>query len=84
MYKFAAIGALIAALAVPASAAGQRVRSGHSQAQAPCREIVVFRPGRNYAMCNGRFWIRDPQTGNVVATSFWRLQQPADQNLDRP
>ena len=84
MYKFAAIGALIAALAVPAGAAGQRLSAGQSRALVNCREIVVFRPGRSYAMCNGRFWIRDPQTGKVVATSFWRLQQPSDQNLDRP
>ncbi len=84
MYKFAVIGALIAALAVPASAAGQRVRAGHHRDSASCRQIAVFMPGRNYAMCSGRFWIRDPQTGSVVATSFWRLQQPSNSNPDRP
>jgi hypothetical protein len=86
MYKFAAIGALIAALAVPASAAaGQRVRAGYALDRAPCPQTTVFRPGRNYAMCGGRFWIRDSQTGKVVPVPFWRLQQPnlADQP-DRP
>ena len=35
-------------------------------------------------MCDGKFWIRDPETGKVVAVSFWRLQHLNDPNPDRP
>jgi hypothetical protein len=84
MYKFAAIGALIVALAVPTSAFGQRVRPSQAVDRASCLQPLVFRTGRNYAMCGGRFWIRDPQTGQVVAVPFWKLQQPQPGNPDRP
>jgi hypothetical protein len=74
MYKFAAIGALIAALAVPAGAAGKQVRGNHARDRASCTQPGDFRPLRNYAICAGRFWIRDPETGKVMAISFGRLQ----------
>jgi hypothetical protein len=74
MKKLATIGALIAALAIPASAAGQRAHLVRARAQTLCPQTVVFPPGRDYAVCGGRFWIRDPQTGRVMSVSFWRLQ----------
>jgi hypothetical protein len=43
--KFVTIGALIAALAVTASAAGQGVRARHARAQTSCPQAVVFPPG---------------------------------------
>ena len=84
MYKFAVIGALIVAFAVPTSAIGQRVRAGQALDRASCLQPLVFRQGRSYAMCGGRFWIRDPQTGRVVAVPFWRLQQPQPFNPNLP
>jgi hypothetical protein len=85
MYKLAALGVLIAALAAPASAVGQRAHQ--LRVQPPCPQNAVFQPGRNYAMCDGRFWIREPQSGKVVRVPFWRLQRPSDPNRpddDRP
>jgi hypothetical protein len=76
MYKLAAIGVLIGAFAFPASAVGQRAHQ--LRAQGSCQQIVVFQPGRSYAICDGRFWIREPQSGKVVRVPFWRLQQPSD------
>ena len=82
MYKFAAIGALIAALAVPAGAAGQRVRGNHARDRASCLVPAAFRPARNYTVCAGRFWIRDPETRKIMAISFGRLQHMGEP--DRP
>jgi hypothetical protein len=82
MYRVVAIGALIAALAAPAGAAGQRAHK--PRVQSSCPQRLIFRPGRSYTMCDGKFWIRDPETGNVVAVSFWRLQHLNDPNADRP
>ena len=82
MYKLAAIGALIAALAVPAGAAGQRVRGNHGRDFAACKQSGAFRPARNFTICAGRFWIRDPETGKVMAISFGRLQHLGEP--DRP
>lgn len=85
MYKLAALGVLIAALAAPANAVGQRAHQ--LRVQPPCPQNAVFRPGRNFAMCDGRFWIREPQSGKVVPVPFWRLQRPSDPNHpddDRP
>jgi hypothetical protein len=84
MYKFAVIGALIVAFAVPTSAFGQRVRPSQALDRASCLQALVFQHGRNYAMCGGRFWIRDPQTGKLVAVPFWRLQQPQPFNPNLP
>jgi hypothetical protein len=41
-------------------------------------------PGRGYGACGGRFWVRDPKTGQVKAIPFWRLQRINDPNEDRP
>lgn len=76
MYKLAAFGALIAALAFPASAVGKR--APQPRVQSSCAQIAVFQPGRNYAICDGRFWIREPQSGDIVRVPFWKLQQPSD------
>ena len=84
MYKLVALGVLIVALAVPTSAFGQGVRPSQALARASCLQPLVFHHGRNYAMCAGRFWIRDPQTGKVVAVPFWRLQQPQPFNPNLP
>lgn len=84
MHKLAAIGALIAALAAPAGAAGHEVRARHSGAQIACPQTVRILPARGYVMCGGRFWVRDPQTGQFKAISFWRLQRLSDPSEDRP
>jgi hypothetical protein len=84
MYKLAAIGALIATLAAPASVTGQRARAHQVRVQSTCAETAEFLPGRNYAICDRRIWIRDPETGEVVPVSFWRLQHLSDPNPDRP
>jgi hypothetical protein len=78
MYKLVALVAVVAALAVPANAIGKR--SPQPRVQVNCSEKAVFLPGRSYAICDGRFWMRQPQTRQVVAVPFWRLQQPNDPN----
>jgi hypothetical protein len=83
-YKLVTIGALVAALAAPATAAGQGVRARHARAQISCPQAVVFPPGRNYGMCGHKFWVREPQTGQVKAIPFWRLQRLNDPSEDRP
>jgi hypothetical protein len=84
MYKLFTIGALVAALAAPASAAGQGARARAAGAQVNCPQTVVIRSGRNYGICGHRFWIRDAQTGKVRAVPFWRLQHQNDPTDDRP
>ena len=84
MYKIATIGVLVVALAGPASAAGKRAPVRPSD-QALCAKSVIISPARGYALCGGRIWVRDPETGKVVAISFWRLQHMHDHpSLDRP
>ncbi len=84
MHKLFIIGALVAALAIPASAVGQGVSERQAKAQIACPQTVVMVPGRNYGICGHRFWIRDPKTGQVKAVPFWRLQHQNDQTGDRP
>jgi hypothetical protein len=84
MYKLVTIGALVAALAAPASAAGQGNRLRHARPQIACPQSVVILPGRGYGMCGHRFWVRDPRTGQVKAIPFWRLQRLSDPSEDRP
>jgi hypothetical protein len=84
MYRLVTIGALIAALAAPASAAGHGARAREARAQIACPQNVVIPPGRGYGMCGHRFWVRDPQTGRVKAIPFWRLQRLNDPSEDRP
>ena len=84
MYKLFTIGALVAALAAPASAAGGGLRARHAREQIACPQTVVMPPGRKYGMCGYRFWVRDPQTGRVKSIPFWRLQRLSDPNEDRP
>jgi hypothetical protein len=78
MYKLVALGTLIAALAAPANAVGQR--SHQPRVQVSCSQRAVFLPGRDYAICDGKFWMHEPQTRQVVRVPFWRLQQPNDPN----
>jgi M6 family metalloprotease-like protein len=73
--KLGIIAAVIAAIAFPASAVGQRVRAHQLRVHFVCQD-AVFRPGRNYAICDGRFWMRESQTRKLVPVPFWRLQQP--------
>lgn len=84
MHKLATIGALIAALAAPASAAGQRVPVRQARAQIACPQAVVILPGRGYGMCGHRIWVRDPQSGEVKAIPFWRLQRLNDHREEQP
>ena len=77
MYKLAALGILILALAAPANAIGKR--APQPRAQLSCSQRAVFRPGRNYAICDGKFWVRLAET-QVVSVPFWRLQQGNDPN----
>jgi hypothetical protein len=84
-YKLGTIAALLAALAAPSSAAAQRARTEHeARGQAFCPQALVFLPGRKYATCGGRFWVRDPETGKVQAIPFGRLQHLQDSSGDRP
>jgi hypothetical protein len=83
-YKLGIIAALIAALAAPASAAGKGVAARHVRAQIACPQSVVILPGRGYGMCGGRFYVRNPQTGQLKATPFWRLQRANDHREDQP
>jgi hypothetical protein len=53
MYKLFSIGALVAALAVPAVTAGQGVRACHARVQVACPQIF---PGRPYGLCGGKIW----------------------------
>src|SRR5262249_51489058 len=78
MSKLFIIGALVAALAGPASAAGHRSPARHPRGKVLCPQSVIFLPGRAFATCGGRFWIRDPQTGQIVSVPFWRLQHLND------
>jgi hypothetical protein len=81
MHKLATIGALVAALAVPASATG---KAPVRPSRVACPQSVVIPPPRGYGMCGGRFWIRISETGKVKAIPFWRLQRLNDPNEDRP
>jgi hypothetical protein len=78
MYKLVALGVLVAALSAPANAVGQR--SHQPRVQVSCKQMTAFLPGRNYAICDGKFWMRDSQTRQVVSVPFWKLQQPNDPN----
>jgi hypothetical protein len=80
-YKLGIIAALIAALAAPTSAAGKGVAPRHARAQVACPQIY---PGRPYGLCGGKIWVRDPQTGQVKAIPFWRLQRLNDHREDQP
>jgi hypothetical protein len=84
MHKFAIIGLLVVALAGPASASGKRAPVRPSGAQALCANPVPISPTRGYSLCGGRIWVRDPQTGGIVAVSFWRLQNMNKGPDDRP
>ena len=84
MYKLATIGAMVAALAIPATAAAHGNSGRHARAQIACPQSVVILPGRGYAMCGGRFFVRNPQTGLVKAIPFWRLQRLNDPREDQP
>ncbi len=83
MYKLATIGALVVALAGPASAAGHRTPFRHTGVRAFCPQAVIISPARGYTVCGGRFWVRDPETGKVKAIPFWRLQH-MNEGPDRP
>ena len=82
--KLVTIGALVAALAAPAGAASDGTRLQHARAQIACPQTVVIPPERGYGMCGHKFWVRDPQTGRVMAIPFWRLQRLSDPSEDRP
>jgi len=84
MYKLATIGAMVAALAIPAAAGAHGTAGRHARAQIACPQSVIIKPGRGYAMCGGKFFVRNPQTGQVKAIPFWRLQRLNDPNGDHP
>jgi hypothetical protein len=82
MYRLATIGALVAALVIPASAAGKAIRP--HQARAACPQAVVILPGRGYGVCGGHLWFRDPQTGGMTTgPAFWR-HLPQNRPDDHP
>ena len=73
MYKLAAIGAMVAALVIPASAASHTVRLRQARAEIACPHSVVILPGRGYGVCGGQLWFRDPFTGGMTTgPAFWR------------
>ena len=73
MYKLITIGALVVALAGPASAAGKRAPVRPS-AQTLCATTISISPARGYGFCGGRYWVRDPETGKVTPVPFWRFR----------
>lgn len=84
MKKLATIGTLVAALAVPASAAGHTIRPPRVHAQVACPQTVVIMPGRGYGFCGGQLWFRDPRTGGLTTgPAFWR-HEPLDRPDDHP
>jgi hypothetical protein len=83
MYRLATIGFLVAALAGPAIAAGHRAPLRLRGAQALCPQTVIISPARGYALCGGRIWVRDAETGKVKAIPCWRLQH-MNAGPDRP
>lgn len=83
MYRFAIIGVLVAALAVPATAAANLLRAHRAPAQASCLQALIVPPGRNYTICGSRYLVRDPDTGKVEAVPFGRLQHLGE-SPDRP
>ncbi len=84
MYKLATIGALAAALLIPASAAGKTIRPHHARAQVACPQAVVILPGRGYGVCGGQFWFRDSQTGTMTTgPAFW-THLPQNRPDDHP
>lgn len=84
MYKLFTIGALMAALAAPASAVAEGMRARPARALIACPQTVEIMPGRGYGMCGHRFWVRDPESGKVRAIQFWRLQRLNDHREDQP
>jgi len=80
MFKLAAIGAMVAAFAIPSSAAGHGARLHQARAKLDCPTTVVILPGRGYGVCGGTLWFRDPRTGAMTTgPAFWRHLR-----LDRP
>ena len=80
MNKLAAIGALVVALAVPASALGKSIPRLHNVRAIDCAKTVVIMPARGYGFCGGHLWVRDPQSGQLTTgPAFW-----AHLNLNRP
>ena len=82
MKKLAIIGALVAALAVPAGAAGHGIRPPRLHAQVACPQNVVMLPGRDYGFCGGQLWFRYSRTGGLTTgPAFWmheRMDRPDD------
>jgi hypothetical protein len=81
-YKFGSIAALIAALATPASAAGHGMHHARAQLNCPQTVMIMFTPWDGF--CGGRFWVRDPQSGKMTTTPFWRLKLRQDRPDDHP
>ncbi|HSC50654.1 MAG TPA: hypothetical protein VLD16_10370 [Gaiellaceae bacterium] len=84
MSRLAIIGALVAALAVPAGAAGQVIRPHRAHVQVACVQRVTILPGRNYGICGGRLWVRDPETGQAATIPFGILQHMNERPDDHP
>ena len=82
MHKLAIIGALVAAFAVPASAAGQGIRPPRVHAQVACLQTVVIMPGRGYGYCGGQLYFRYGG-GLTTGPAFWR-HEPMDRPDDHP
>lgn len=84
MYKLAIVGALVVALAVPASAAAKGIRPPRVHAQVACPQAAVMLPGRDYGFCGGQVWFRYGQTGGLTTgPAFWR-HEPMDRPDDHP
>ena len=84
MNKLATIGALVLALAIPASAAGKSIPRLHNVRAIDCAKTVVIVPGRGYGVCGGNLWFRDPQTGGLTTgPAFWK-HLPQDRPDDHP
>jgi hypothetical protein len=49
-----------------------------------CPQTVVILPGRNYGVCGHRFWVRDPETGQLETMPFGRMQHMNQRPDDHP
>jgi len=82
MKQLATIGALVVALAIPASALGKSIPRLHNVRAIDCAKTVVIMPGRNYGVCGGNLWFRT-QNGLTTGPAFWR-HLPMDRPDDHP
>ena len=84
MCKLATIGAMIAALAIPATAGAHGTAGRHDRGQIAGLPRAWSSCPNAATPCAAAGLVRNPQTGQVKAIPFWRLQRLNDPNGDHP